>query len=349
VSLAPDDATNRSDLLRLADVAMYQAKANRTGVEVYRAPLGAPPAPHQLTLLADLRMAFLEGQLTLRYQPIVDLATGTPVAAEALVRWVHPTMGVLGPDQFLPAVNQLGLFPQLTSWVVDQAMADAARFEGAGVPLRISVNISANDLLDPGLVAMVQAALNRNGGSGHRFTLEITEDTLVREHARVQATVTALRGLGLSLAVDDFGTGYQSLGQLLSLDIDEIKLDRRLVKPLAQDRKARAVVSAVVALAADLRAEVIAEGIEDDATVAALRRLGCGYGQGFHLAMPMEATDLVAWLQRRRPQTVLLEPPASTVATAPATVAAASPVDADIQRAATIPSGRTNTAPVSTP
>ena len=150
--------------------------------------------------------------------------------------------------------------------------------------------------MDPNFVRIVASALDRHGVPGNLLTLEITEDTLVREYNRARLTVAALRERGLRFAVDDFGTGYQSLGQLLALDIDEIKLDRSLVAPLRADRKARSITAAVISLADDLGLDVVAEGIEDAETVAVLRRLRCPLGQGFHVALPMGRTELRAWL-----------------------------------------------------
>ncbi len=296
VAVAPDDGSNQGELLRAADVAMYQAKANRTQVELYDGRSRAGTGRNRLTLLDELRAALIDGQLALRYQPIIDLTTEAPVAAEALVRWAHPQHGLLSPDQFLPAVGQLGLFPRLTSLVLDQAVSAAGTFQQKGTELRVSVNITAQDLVDPNFVRIVTATLDRHGLPGNLLTLEITEDTLVREHDRARHTVAALRERGVRFAVDDFGTGYQSLGQLLALDIDEIKLDRSLVAPLRSDRKARIITSAVVSLADDLGLDVVAEGIEDRETVAALRRLRCPLGQGFHVAVPMARAELQAWL-----------------------------------------------------
>ncbi len=298
VALAPLHGTARSDLLRAADVAMYQAKRTLTGGVIVYQTDADPHDRDRLQLLEEFRVALDAQEFVLHYQPLISFADGSVSGVEALVRWAHPTHGLLAPLSFIPLAERAGLLPRLTRIVVEQAVAFASTFGTADGDLAVSVNISVQDLLDEALHHAVTSALQRHGVDGRRLTLEITEDALVRDPERARRLLRPLRVLGVRVAVDDFGTGYQSLGQLLALDIDEVKLDRSLVADVADNPRSQAVVRAMASLTRSLGLDLVAEGIETREALQQLRELGCTIAQGFFLARPLPGNDLHAEIER---------------------------------------------------
>jgi diguanylate cyclase (GGDEF)-like protein/PAS domain S-box-containing protein len=289
------DVTAES-LLRDADVAMYRAKEHGGArYEVFDAGLRARVV-HRLAVEGELRHALERDELTLHLQPVVDLHRDELAGFEALVRWQHPERGLVAPGEFIGIAEETGLIIPIGSWV----LAEATRWLGtlqerAGRPLRMSVNLSARQLT-PGLVDEVRDALEAAGIPARQLTLEVTETLLVDGPGAVEV-LAGLRALGVAIAIDDFGTGWSSLGALQRYPVDVLKLDRSLVAPAAESEPAAALARAVVEMAQALGLDVVAEGIETDEQLAAMRALGCPHGQGYVFARPMpldEALELVA-------------------------------------------------------
>jgi diguanylate cyclase (GGDEF)-like protein len=298
-ALAPDHGTDISSLLRHADVAMYQAKAARTGFQLYRAAANTNTR-ERLALVGELRMALRQRQLVVHYQPKAALATGAVTGVEALVRWQHPERGLLAPAEFLPAAEGAGLIGPLTFYVLDEALADCARWRRRGLDLSVAVNLSALNLLDAGLPAEVEAVLARHGVPPDRLRLEVTENIVMTDPARAEEVLTVLRGLGVRVALDDFGTGHASLAYLKHLPVDELKVDRSFVTGMRDDARNAAIVRAIVDLARNLGLRVVAEGVEHADEWDDLTEYGCDEAQGYLLSRPVAAPALEALLAVRR-------------------------------------------------
>ncbi|HTV10445.1 MAG TPA: EAL domain-containing protein [Acidimicrobiales bacterium] len=279
------------ELLRCADVALYEAKRAQSGVSLYRAD-SDPNSRSRLELLSSLRLAITAKDLVLHYQPQVDLATGCPNGAEALVRWPHPELGLLYPDEFVPLAEQNGLVLQLTRVVMDSAVEEAARLARHGHRLQMSVNISRHDLLDESFVGYVDQVLQRHDFPAHLLTLEITETVLGDDPERAARCVQQLRAHNVKVSIDDFGVGYSSMSQLTTMGVDELKIDKSFVLKLREDPRMRPIVQMIVTLAEALGLAVVAEGVEDSEVMAILREDGIGTGQGYGIARPMSADQL---------------------------------------------------------
>jgi diguanylate cyclase (GGDEF)-like protein len=295
VSTAPVPAADVDELLRCADVAMYAAKSGRDGVHSY-VPDPNGGSTDRLRTMEELRIALDEGQLLVHLQPQVALDPVRVVGVEALVRWQHPVRGLLSPAELLPAAEQAGLLRPLTDTVLELSLAAAAGWwPHRRVP--VSVNLSAANVSDLDLPAKVAAALDRHGLPPAALTLELVEDTLMADPERGRSVLGELRRLGVRTSIDDYGTGYSSLSYLRHLPADELKLDRSLIADIATDRRAAAIVRHTVALAHDLGLSLVAEGVEDEPTGAALAALGCDVAQGFGIARPMPVADFQRWLE----------------------------------------------------
>jgi diguanylate cyclase (GGDEF)-like protein len=295
IACAPQDAASFDELLKRADVALYQAKDTRGAFAHYSAERDESSL-HRLALAAELRAALAEDQLVVHFQPQYDLLTRTLIGAEALVRWQHPERGLLPPSEFISAVEHSGLIRTFTLTVLEKAIAEAAAWSGSGRPMSVAVNLSARNLLDRELPADVARVLQRHGLAPERLVLEITETTMMSELDVVEDVLAQLRRLGVELSVDDFGTGYSSLAFLQRVRVNEVKVDRSFVAGLADSDSDRALVRATVQLAHSLGARAVGEGVEDEALASILRDLGCDYGQGYHLGRPMPADSLRALL-----------------------------------------------------
>lgn len=283
-------AASRSDpmaLFRHAEIAMYQAKANGTSLVFYESSKDRASL-RRLTMAGHLRQAIDEGLLDLHYQPLVDLASGKVKGCEALARWVHPELGAVGPDEFIPVAERAGLIGPLTWWALETALHDLAAWRKTAHTMTVSVNLSPITLLSPRLANRVAEALERAGLAPEALTLELTETSLLADLGRNALQELAELGVGLSL--DDFGTGYSSLSRLRQLPFDEVKIDRCFVTQMDSDDEA--VVRSVVELARGLDKSVVAEGVEDEATMERLARLGCNAAQGFYISPPMPPRQL---------------------------------------------------------
>jgi diguanylate cyclase (GGDEF)-like protein len=297
VALAPHHADGSADLVRHADVAMYVAKRARSGVEVYDATDDVFDA-RRLELAAEVRRAIDEHELVAFFQPKVHIASGATVGAEALVRWQHPERGLLGPGEFMPVVESTELITPLTMSMLDMALAALSELPEANRDLKVAVNLAAGSLTDVTLPSQVADALVRHGVTADRLELEITETSLLGDPARVLRVLTALSDMGVTLAVDDFGTGYASLAYLTELPVDVVKIDQSFVRDLS-DPHQMAVTRYSIELARTLGLETVAEGVEDPLTLDTLASLGCDLAQGYHFSRPLPLADFVDWLRPR--------------------------------------------------
>jgi diguanylate cyclase (GGDEF)-like protein len=297
IALAPAHGTDTATLLKRADLAMYDAKTSNSGVRLYESELDTNN-PRRLTLVSELRTALQNGTIQVHVQPQAQLVSGEVVGVEALVRWEHPELGWISPDEFIPVAERSGLIGPLTSHVLDASLAACAQWRRAGHELGIAVNLSARSLHDADLVAEVERLLRRHGVPAQQLTLEVTEGSVMSDPTRALAVLHALRGLGVRLSVDDFGTGYSSLAYLQRLPVQEVKIDRSFVIGLGQTRENTAIVRAIVDLGRALGLEVVAEGVEDADTWQLLAAMNCDLVQGWHLARPMPTDALPAWLEK---------------------------------------------------
>jgi len=289
----------RVDLVRQAETAMYEAKGTGQRLEVY-GPHMDQGRIERLALLADLRTALTSepDQLIMHYQPKLDLHTGAIVGVEALVRWNHPTLGVISPDRFIPLAESTGLIEALTPLVLDLALTQCREAAVGGQPICVAVNLSARNISDAGLPERIAKVLEKTGTPPSQLVLEITESSVMGDPAQTLPVLYALRDLGICLSLDDFGTGYSSLSYLQRLPVSEVKIDRSFVTGLAGDDpvSTRALISAIIGLGDALGLRIVAEGIEDQATLDELRTMGCDVAQGYYIARPMGAAQLTRWL-----------------------------------------------------
>ncbi|MFE1962033.1 putative bifunctional diguanylate cyclase/phosphodiesterase [Streptomyces sp. NPDC059479] len=297
VAVYPEHALDAEGLLRRADVAMYQAKRDRTGVEVYESKRDSN-TPDRLGLLGDLRRALDAGEVELHYQPKVRF-DGQVAGLEALVRWVHPERGRVPPDEFIAIAESSGLMPHLTEYVLESALAQVARWRSQGLKVPVAVNVSPRDVHTPGFAGAVAARLARHGVPAGSLQLEITEHVLLEDPQRAADTLAGLTGHGVKMSLDDFGTGYSSLVHLRRLPVSELKIDRSFVARLAVDTEDAEIVRCTVDLAHSLGLLVVAEGVEDDETWERLRDLGCDAVQGWLVAAAMPPPEATAWLLAR--------------------------------------------------
>ena len=308
VAVAPEHGLDAHTLMKNADIALYQAKLDRDGICSYREEYDVNSL-ERLQVLADLRSAIDTGQLGVEFQPQVDLLDGRTVGVEALIRWRHPTRGMVPPDTFIPLAENSGLIAEVTALVLREALRALAGWRAAGHDVRMAVNLSARHLSDVALPGHVADALTLFGIAPASLVLEVTETGILSDPARVDVVMSALRDLGVSIAVDDYGTGHASLSYLKRLEVDELKVDKSFVSDMGRDAHDFIIVRSTIALARDLGLRVVAEGIEDAATARALRDLGCEIGQGFHLGRPMPEHLILARLDAERRTVVSAGPP----------------------------------------
>ena len=285
--------TTRSDLLRDADLAMRAAKARGGGCVVSFEPgMRSGATRHDLRL--ELGEAITRGDLVLHYQPVVDLDTGTMGSAEALVRWNHPTRGLLPPAEFIPVAEESGLIADLGGWVLGEAVRQAVAWDAEGTSVNIAVNLSVRQLRT-GLAAKVAEVLENVGLTPDRLVLELTESMLIDDTHDGLTELTELRRMGVHLAIDDFGTGYSSLAYLGRLPIDLVKIDRSFVAGLGTGNEYNALTKGILTLGEEFGLTVIAEGIEREDQLSTLRELGCRWGQGYLFAAPAPAAELIGY------------------------------------------------------
>jgi diguanylate cyclase (GGDEF)-like protein len=292
IALAPADADNADTLLWASDVAMYRAKLGEVPFALYEQEIDR--GGDRLRLVEELRAAVEGHQLVLHYQPQLDLRTGEIFAVEALVRWPHPRLGLVPPLKFLPLAEEAGLMGVLTASVLDDALTQCAAWRRDGLPLTVSVNVSASNLLDHGFSDMVASFLTRHGLPAEALVLEITETSIISDFERSQRVIEDLRDQGIIVSIDDFGAGFTSLAHLSNLAVRELKLDRCFITPLAAGDNGleSELVRATIDLGHAMGLRVVAEGIEDRETLDLLTRLGCDIAQGYFISRPKPADQL---------------------------------------------------------
>jgi diguanylate cyclase (GGDEF)-like protein len=298
VALFPDHGGDAETLLRRADVAMYRAKSMAAGVELYN-PEHDGHSRERLNLVGDLRRAIDRGELVLHYQPKIDLRTGRADSVEALVRWQHPTRGLVYPDEFIPLAEHTGLIRPLTDLVVDEALRQCAIWRAQGIELAIAINLSVRSLHDLHLPDRVHHALVRHRLPASALQVEITESTLMTDPQRAVEVVGRLHVLGIEFAIDDFGTGYSSLAYLRRLPVTAIKIDKSFVLGLGGTADDAVIVRSTIDLARNLGIEVVAEGVETELARQRLVELGCHLAQGYLLCRPVPASELARWIHQR--------------------------------------------------
>jgi diguanylate cyclase (GGDEF)-like protein len=298
VALCPEHGRDVTTLIQRADVAMYDAKKSQGRIETYSIERD-PYSPARLSLLGELRRAIEGDELVLHYQPKISLATDRVTGVEALVRWEHPEHGLLQPEHFVPLAERTGTIAHLTRWVLDAALRQCAEWRLTYPDLTVAVNLAAANVLDVGLPMMVQELLDEHGLPGDALECEVSEYTVMSDPQRVTEVLATLRGLGVRLSLDDFGTGQASLAHLKQLPLDEVKIDRAFVTSMADDDGDAVIVRSTIDLARNLGLEVVAEGVETESVLDALIELRCSSAQGFYLSRPLPAAELAAWLGNR--------------------------------------------------
>jgi diguanylate cyclase (GGDEF)-like protein len=283
--------------MRRADIAMYNAKWQRSGVEHYRDEIDRR-TPARLSMLGDLRAAIASEGLDVVYQPKLDLASGRVVGAEALVRWQHQSRGVVAPAEFVRVAEDTGLIKELTDLVLATGIAMLRRFDEHGLDIGLAVNLSTHDLFDSRLPDRVRGYLERNGVSADALTLEITESSLLIDAPRTRSTIDELHAVGLRLAIDDFGTGYSSLSYLRRLPVHELKVDQSFVSGMLDDPHDEVIVRSTIDLGHNLGLRIVAEGVETIPTLDRLTLFGCDVAQGYVISSPLSGEDLIAWVSK---------------------------------------------------
>jgi diguanylate cyclase len=298
VALADDRSLTAADLLRRADVAMYTAKEDRTGRELYASDRDHYSA-ERLALAGRLRRGIADGELEVHYQPQVDLATGAAIGVEALLRWNYPGRGMVAPDEFIPVAERTELIRPLTSFVFTTAIAQAAEWRRTGHDLQVSVNLSPRNLTEDDLVESIAALLEEHALPPSSLVVELTETTVMASPGRAAEVMRRLRAIGVKISIDDFGTGHSSLAYLTTLPNDELKVDKSFIQAMSTDPNAETVVRAIVDLARSLKLDVVAEGVETTQDAEVLRKIGCVTAQGYLFSRPLPADKVTAWLDAR--------------------------------------------------
>jgi EAL domain-containing protein (putative c-di-GMP-specific phosphodiesterase class I) len=275
---------------------MCSAKRRRSGIAIFTRN-DDDRALDRLTMASALPAAIENDELVLHFQPQINVATGAVNGVEALVRWQHPERGLLYPDLFLPIAEEIGMMDRLTDWVLRMAIRQLKRWNRNGTPLRMAVNLSAQDLRDGRLSESISRLLALYGIDPRQLCLELTETTVTTEAERSAESLRELSRLGIRISIDDFGTGYSSLSHLKQFPVDELKIDKQFVIGMATDPDDAAIVSSTIELAHRLGVDVVVEGVEDNIAYAAITRLGAEFAQGFGISHPLTAKAFELWLK----------------------------------------------------
>jgi diguanylate cyclase (GGDEF)-like protein len=306
LALAESPDSPADDLLRRADLAVERARRHKHALALYK-NTARPAAREQLSLLGELRRAVEQNEFRLFFQPKMELATGRVAGAEVLLRWQHPSRGLLGPAEFIPFAEQTGFIRRLTRWTLDRAIAQGAEWHKGGRPLPLAVNISAEDI-DVRLDSRLAGLLTKHSLPPSLLTLELTESSFIDDADRALRVLTAVSALGVSLSIDDFGTGYSSLSLLGRMPVQEMKIDRSFVQGLESNPDTAAMVRSTISMGHSLGLKVVAEGIEVAAAASRLHDFGCDIGQGYLYARPIPAAELDAWMEGKQRVPVIAVP-----------------------------------------
>jgi diguanylate cyclase (GGDEF)-like protein len=294
IALSPDHGDDAESLIRHADVALYAAKESRGGHAIYD-PRSDEHSIERLALMGELRQGIERGELVVYYQPKVDTRTGLIRGVEALVRWQHPTRGLLPPGRFIPAAENTGLIVPLTLRVIDDALAALRHWRACGLPLTVSINVTARHITNLELPDQISAALAAHGLPGSALVVEVTESCLMADPIRTGIVLSRLRDAGVGLSIDDFGTGYSSFANLRDLPVTEIKIDRSFVTAATESAANAAIVKSTIDLGHNLGLDVVAEGVETEACLNLIVAMECDLVQGYFYSPPMPAADILAW------------------------------------------------------
>ena len=293
----PEHAADADTLLGLAEVAMYAAKSKATGVQIYQSSLDSS-STQSLSLLTELRHAVEHNELRLFLQPKIELNLSAATSVEALVRWQHPTRGLVPPVEFIPFAEQTGFVRQLTLWIFNEAARVWPELQKVDQACQVAVNLSTRDLMDAALPGNLQAILTKHNVPASGFCLEITESAIMDDPQRAEATLNRLNECGFKLSIDDFGTGYSSLAYLKRLPVDQLKIDKSFVMAMEKVNGDAVIVRSTIDLAHNLSLTVVAEGVENAVVYNLLKKLGCDQAQGYLISKPMPAADYTAWRER---------------------------------------------------
>ena len=299
IAVFPEHGDSAESLLQHADVAMYKAKHSNTGYALYD-PSQDEHSVRRLTLMGELRSAIADRRLTVHYQPKVDLHTGLITGVEALARWVHPELGFVPPDEFIPLAEQMGAIRDLTDCVFAQAMQESRQWSRHGQSLTVAVNLSTHCLQDSSLPDRLAQLMRTVDFPASRLELEITESALMHDLDTARAILNKLNAMGLKLSIDDFGTGFSSLSYLTRLPVDALKIDKSFVIDMHNDAGNAAIVRSVIDMAHHMGLKVVAEGIETQEAVELLARLGCDLAQGYFISRPLPGDQFETWLASSR-------------------------------------------------
>ncbi len=295
VALYPQDGGDATTLLRRAELAMYAAKRKHSGF-AFAAEVNGDPPHEQLSLLGEMRDALARQQFVIYYQPKLNLTSNRITGAEALLRWQHPERGLVQPMSFIPFAEQTGFIREITPWLLEQVASQSAQWRRDGLFITPSINLSALDLLNPGLVDQMRHLIDLHDLPPNELCLEITESALMEDPEQALANLSELAGLGLKLSIDDYGAGQASLAYLKTLPVHELKIDQIFIRHVTESARDAAIVQSTILLSHALGLSVVAEGAETPADLAWLRGNGCDIGQGYGIARPMPADDLPAWI-----------------------------------------------------
>jgi predicted signal transduction protein with EAL and GGDEF domain len=298
IAISPEDGDDVDTLIQRADVAMYVAKSTFRRHEFYSHDQDTY-SPTKLALLGELRTAIEDGQLSVAYQPKVEVATGRIIGAEALVRWNHPRRGFVPPDEFVPVAEHTGLLRPLTLFVLESALEQCARWRAAGFELDIAVNLSVRNLLDVEMPSDVQRLLSKFELPPSVLELEITESALLADPIRTHGVLQELHRIGVGISIDDFGTGYSSLSYLRRMPVDELKIDKSFVTDMALDENAALIVRSTIDLGRNLGLRVVAEGVETREVWEQLAALGCHVAQGYFFGRAVAAPQFLRQVTKR--------------------------------------------------
>ena len=294
IAVFPGHGENADALLQRTNVALAQAVEVPSRIAVYDRD-SDPYQPQRLSMISELRRGIEQGQLKLQYQPKVRFDTGELVGVEALVRWIHPKLGQISPDQFIPLAEKTGLINPLTRWVLKEAMRQSYAWQRAGLQLSISVNLSAKNLQSSDLTEQLGRLLSASGVDAQHLVLEVTESAIMSDEPRAQDILRKLHAQGIEIAIDDFGTGYSSFANLRRLPVSEIKIDKSFVMGMSACNEDRIIVDSIIELGHKLGLHVVAEGVETQSTWKALVDLRCDLAQGYFLSRPLPANDVLQW------------------------------------------------------
>ena len=296
----PMHGEHAADLLRNAAIAQSEAETRQERVRIYETGR-EDHYVRQLRIVNDLRSALKREEIQLHFQPKIALPDGIPCGAEALVRWRHPELGYLAPDEFISAAEQAGTIVHLTRYVMERAVKYCREWRDQNFEIGVAVNLSARDLRDEYLPYFVLQILKDSDIPARQLTLEITENSVMQDVNHAVTVLECLRDIGVKISIDDFGTGHSSLAQLRNIPLNELKIDRSFVSDVLEENQNEAIVRATVELAHNMGLEVCAEGVEDQDTLRYLSNVGCEQAQGYFLSKPIPSDYLVEWLRKFQP------------------------------------------------